>query len=165
MNQKFLTTVFIALLFIGASFVLSTTASLPDRVASHFGAEGLANGTMTRAGYRGFMLFFTVGFPTLVVLGVGWLPRIIPQYTNIPNPNYWFAPERRAQVFDFLMTHALWFGCLLVLFICAVHWLVVQANAQQPAQLAHGPFFTALGLFFAALTVWIITLYRRFRAP
>ncbi len=41
MNRKFLTTVFIALLFIGASFVLSTTASLPDRVASHFGAEGL----------------------------------------------------------------------------------------------------------------------------
>jgi uncharacterized membrane protein len=165
MDRKFLTLVFIALLFLGAGFVLSTTTALPDRVASHFGAEGLANGYMTRAGYRWFMLFFTVGFPAFVVLTIGWLPRLIPQYTNIPNRDYWLAPERRAQAFDFLTAHALWFGCLLVLFICSIHWRVVQANTQQPPQLANGPFFLSLGLFLAALAVWVVSLYRRFRTP
>jgi len=165
MDRKLLTLVFIALLFTGAGFVLSTTASLPDRVASHFGAEGLANGYMTRKGYRWFMLFFTVGFPLLIVLAIAGLPRLIPQYTNIPNRDYWLAPERRAQAFDFLTTHALWFGCLLVLFICSVHWRVVQANDQQPPQLANGPFLMSLGLFLAALVVWIIMLTRQFRVP
>jgi uncharacterized membrane protein len=165
MYRKLLTLVFIALLFTGAGFVLSTTASFPDRVASHFGTEGLANGYMTREGYRSFMLFFTVGFPALMVLVIGGLPRLIPQYTNIPNREYWLAPERRVQVFDFLTTHALWFGCLLVLFICSVHWLVVQANAQHPPQLANGPFLLTLGVFLAAIVVWTIGLYQRFRVP
>lgn len=165
MYRKLLTLVFIALLFTGAGFVLSTTASLPDRVASHFGTEGLANGYMTREGYRCFMLFFTVGFPALMVLGIGGLPRLIPQYANFPNREYWLAPERRAQAFDFLTAHALWFGILLVLFICAVHWLVVQANMQHPPQLANGPFLTSLGMFLAALVVWIIMLMRCFSVP
>jgi hypothetical protein len=165
MYRKLLTLVFLTLLFTGADFILLTTASLPDRVASHFGAEGLANGYMTREGYRWFMLFFTVGFPALMVLGIGGLPRLIPQYTNLPNRDYWLAPERRAQAFDFLTIHALWFGCLLLLFICSVHWLVVQANTQHPPQLANGPFLMSLGLFLGALVVWTTILMRQFRIP
>ena len=165
MDRKLLTLVFIALLLTGGGFVFSTTTSLPDRVASHFGAGGHANGYMTREGYRWFMLFFTVGFPALLVLVIGGLPRLIPQYTNIPNREYWLAPERRTQAFDFLTIHALWFGCLLVLFLCSVHWLVVRANTQHPPQLANGPFLLALGVFLAAMVVWTIGLYRQFRVP
>jgi len=165
MHRKLLTLVFVALLFAGAEFVMSTTATLPERVASHFGAGGQANGYMTRDGYRWFMLFFTVGFPALIVLAIGWLPRLIPQYTNLPNREYWLTPERRAQAFDFLTVHALWFGCLIEVFICSVHWRVVQANAQYPPQLANGPFLMSLGLFLAALAVWIIMLMRQFRIP
>jgi hypothetical protein len=165
MHRKLLTLMFVALLFAGAAFVISTTESLPERVASHFGAGGHANGYMTRDGYRWFMLFFTVGFPLLIVLAITGLPRLMQQYTNLPNREYWLAPEQRAQAFDFLTTHALWFGILLVLFICAVHWLVVQANTQRPPQLANGPFLMSLGLFLAALVVWIIMLMRQFRIP
>ena len=165
MDRKLLTLVFIALLFTGAGFVLSTTTSLPDRVTSHFGAEGHANGYMTREGYRWFMLFFTVGFPLLIVLAIVGLPRLMPQYTNIPNREYWLAPERRAQAFDFLTTHALWFGCLIEIFICSIHWHVIQANMQHPPQLANGPFFLALGAFLLAITGWTLILMRQFRLP
>ncbi len=165
MHRTLLTLAFGALLFAGAIFVLSTTASLPERVASHFGAGGYANGYMTHDGYRWFMLFFTVGFPTLLVLGIAGLPRLIPQYTNLPNREYWLAPERRAQAFDFLTTHALWFGCLIEVFICSIHWHVMQANAHHPPQLANEPFLTSLGLFLTALVVWIISLMRQFRIP
>ena len=165
MPRTSLTLIFVALLFAGAAFVVSTTAALPERVASHFGTGGHADGYMTRDGYRWFMLFFTAGFPPLIVLAIAGLPRLIPQYTNIPNREYWLAPERRAQAFDFLTTHALWFGILLVLFMCAVHWLVVQANAQHPPRLANGPFLMSLGLFLAALAVWIVTLTRQFCTP
>ena len=111
------------------------------------------------------MLFFTVGFPLLIVLVIAGLPRLMPRYTNLPNREYWLAPERRVQALDLLTIHALWFGMLLVLFMCAVHWLVVQANTQRPPHLANGPFLASLGLFLAALVVWIITLTRQFRIP
>ena len=165
MHRKLLTLAFVVLLFAGGEFVISTTASLPEHVASHFGAGGHANGYMTRDGYRWFMLFFTIGFPPLIVFAIAGLPRLMPQYTNLPNREYWFAPERRAQTFDFLTTHALWFGCLIEVFICSVHWHVVQANTQHPPQLANGPFLTSLGLFLAALVVWSIMLMRQFRIP
>lgn len=165
MHRKLLILLFVALLFAGAGFVISTTVSLPERVASHFGTGGQANGYMTREGYRWFMLFFTVGFPLLIVLAIAGLPRLMPQYTNLPNREYWLAPERRAQAFDFLTAHALWFGCLIEVFICSVHWYVIEANAQSPPRLANGPFLMSLGLFLGALVVWIIMLMRQFRIP
>ena len=165
MHRKLLTLVFIVLLFAGAEFVISTTASLPERVASHFGAGGQANDYMTRDGYCWFMLFFTLGFPALLVFAIAGLPRLMPRYTNIPNRDYWLVPERRGQAFDILTTYALWFGCLIEVFICSVHWHVIQANAQYPPQLANGPFLMSLGVFLTALVVWIIMLTRRFRIP
>jgi serine/threonine-protein kinase len=165
MYRKLLTLVFVALLFAGAGFVISTTAPLPERVASHFGAGGHANGYMTRDGYRSFMLFFTVGFPLFIVLAIAGLPRLMPQYTNLPNREYWLAPERRTQAFDFLTTHALWLGCLIEVFICSVHWSVIQANTHHPPQLANGPFLTSLGVFLGTLVVWTIMLMWQFRMP
>ena len=38
------------------AYVVTTSASLPERVASHFGANGVANGYMSRDGYRTFIL-------------------------------------------------------------------------------------------------------------
>ncbi|MGE0824318.1 MAG: hypothetical protein AB7P18_19655 [Candidatus Binatia bacterium] len=165
MHRNLLTLLFVAFLAMGGAFVITTTASLPDFVASHFGASGHANGYMTREGYRWFMLFFVVGFPLFIVFMIAGLPRLMPHYTNLPNRDYWLAPERREQAFDFLTNHALWFGCLLEIFLCSVHWFVVQANTQHPPQLANGPFLMSLGLFVVALIVWISTLVRQFRLP
>ena len=97
MDRKSLTFVFVALLLTGASFVISTTTSLPDRVASHFGAGGHANGYMTREGYRWFMLFFTVGFPALlwvlVISGAAVLHPSIHQYPESRVLLYSGAPD------------------------------------------------------------------------
>ncbi len=60
---------------------------------------------------------------------------------------------------------ALWFGCMLVLFLCAVHWLVLKANMQQPPRLAHTPLLILLGSFLLLMVGWTVLFLRRFRLP
>jgi hypothetical protein len=54
----------------------------------------------------------------------------------------------------------------LVAFLCFVHWLVVQANAVQPARLAERSLFVGMAVFGVATALWLVVLLRRFgRVP
>src|SRR5262245_3767721 len=119
---------------------------------------------MTRAGYVRFMLVFVVVLPSLLVAAIGLLPRLLPQWVNIPNRAYWLAPERRDDSLAFLLAHACWFGVLMVLFLAAIHYLLLQANAASPPRLPTAPFVALLAGFVAGLAVWMVMLYRRFRS-
>ena len=146
-----------------ACFILVTSGALPERVASHFDGAGTANGAMTREGYRNFMLLFALGLPLLMIALIAWLPRLMPNQTNILNRGYWLAPERRAATFAVLSAYALWLGCLLTIFMGAIHWLLLRANAVNPPRLENTAFLLLLAAFAAVLALWIVMLVRRFR--
>jgi len=58
------------------------------------------------------------------------------------------------------------FALVLVVFLCFVHSLVVQANAVQPARLQEGPLSVGLAVFGVATALWLVVLFRRFgRVP
>lgn len=125
-----------------AVFVWHTSDGLPPLVASHFGTSGTANRFMPRTFYVRFMLAIVLGLPTILTL-VTWRTLVSPKARiNIPNRDYWLAPERRAETIAFLRAGLLWFGVLLVAFLCFAHWLVVLANRMQPVshtRLIHHP--------------------------
>jgi hypothetical protein len=147
-----------------AAFVLATTPALPPTVATHFGGGGLADGWMTREGYRLFMLFFIVVLPLLIVAAVGWLPRVRPSWVNIPNRDYWLAPERQAETTGYLLGHACWLGVLMEALIAGIHYVLLAANAQSPPRLSTPLFVGLLVGFLIGLGFWIAALYRRLRA-
>src|SRR5512142_224784 len=114
------------------AFVWRTSNGLPALVASHFGASGMANGFMPHDFYVRFMIAFVIGLPTLMVFLTGHVLGSSKARINLPNRDYWLAPERRAETIAFLRAGLIWFGVLLVTFLCYVHWLVVVANRVQP---------------------------------
>ena len=57
------------------------------------------------------------------------------------------------------------FGGLLAVFLCYVHWQVVQANTRTPPALDNTRFSMGLATFMASLIVWIVILRRDFRPP
>lgn len=156
---------FVLSILAAAWHIDATVALLPDSVATHFSGGGRPNGWMTREGYRVFMLLFVTALPLFMVAMAGWLPRLFPHATNIPNRHYWMAPERRAIALNFLTAHACWLGCLMVAFILGIHVLLLRANHSVPVQLPERAFFTVLGGFAVGLAVWIVVLVRRFRRP
>ena len=148
-----------------AIFVVTTSQSLPIVVASHFGPGGAPNGFMPHRSYVRFTLAFVVLLPLLLNLVAGAVERLPEKLVNIPNRQYWLAPERRAQAVGMLRGQMQLFAALLVAFLCYVHWLVVRANASFPPMLDSRRFMAGLAVFMFALVVWIVMLRRKFRPP
>jgi hypothetical protein len=154
---------FVAVLVAVAWFIATTTAQLGDSVATHFGGGFLANGWMQRDGYLRFSFTFAIVLPAIVAGIVGWLPRIVPRYVNIPYRDYWLDPERCAATFETIAVRGLLLGALLCVFMGGVHWLILQANAVVPPRLPAQLFWTMLIAFLTAFAFWVWAFWSRFR--
>ena len=135
---------------------------LPERMASHFGASGAANGWMTKPA------FFAV-YAAMVVLAavVGYFaPRFIqkksPDKINLPNKEYWLAPERRAQTFAYFETFFAWFGCAFLLLEVFAMGLAMRANFAAPPRLPTGPIISAIVAFVFFNIGAVFMMLRRF---
>ena len=154
---------FIVLLVVCTILISATTDHLPAQIASHFGAGGVPNGWMGQNFYRLFMLAFAVILPIVIVLTMGVLPRWIPNAINVPHRAYWLDPVRREATLNYLAAHACWLGSLMVVFITAIHFLLIEANATQPPRLPFQLFITVLVIFVVAMGLWMGTLVLHFR--
>jgi uncharacterized membrane protein len=156
--------IFIALLLFAIVFVTGTVSQLPLTVASHFDGTGRANAFMSRSGYARFVLCLAVGFPTLVVLV---LTAVYSRAADLklPNRDYWLAPQRIDRTRTFLVAHGVWFGSLLVLLVCLVHWLTMAANRAQPPHLSNQLFAAVMIAFLLATAAWVAALMFAFRRP
>jgi uncharacterized membrane protein len=156
--------VFIVLLLFATLFVTGTASELPLTVASHFDAAGHPNGFMSHSGYIRFVLCVAVGLPIIVV---AILTAVYSRAADLklPNREYWLAPQRLDATRAFLVAHGVWFGSLLVILGCFVHWLELAANRQQPPHLSNSSFAAVLIAFFIATTAWLAVLMFAFRRP
>ena len=101
---------------------------LPDRIATHFGWNGVADGWMAKdtAG----VVFGTVTL--LVVLPLGFLPRIIDllpdSMINLPNGDFWLSVDRREATRDLLACSCAAFAAGTTAFVGWSQHLLLQAN-------------------------------------
>ena len=151
------------LLFALGAFVWLTAEALPPVVASHFSASGAADGFMPRKTYRAILLALVIGAPLLVAFVPVAVTGEGGANLNIPNREYWLAPERRESTIAFIRGHGRGFAAAVALFLSYVHWLVVQANELRPPALSTTGIIAGLVVFFLALAVWLFVLYARFR--
>jgi uncharacterized membrane protein len=152
----------ICMIAFGATFVVYTARYLPDSVATHFEVSGQADGWMSRAVYTWFTLGFLSALPILIAYLITSLPRRVPQWTNIPNREYWLAPERRDASKDFLAARGYRLGCLIVMLTMGIHYTILLANQHSPPVLPMRTFLAVIGAFFVVLALWVVKFYQRF---
>jgi len=158
--------VFFVFLAAGAAFVWWTSGDLPEVVASHFGAAGAANGFMPRGSFVASMLAMVVLVPAFLH-SLGWLSARIPaRFVNLPNRHHWLAPERRDATLKSLGRFGSWLGYATLALLCALDWLVVRANAQQPPRLEQAPLVGLVSIYLVVLLVGVVVVLARFfRVP
>jgi len=144
-------------------FVYLTSLTLPDEVASHFVASGVANGFMPKSYYVRFMLVLIVGLPSLLafvpVVGLN-TPNV---RINLPNRDYWLAPARRAETIKVIHEFMVRVAALLVVFLAYVHWLVVRANQLVPPNMSPPWIIGGLVAFVLAMIIWMVLFVGYFR--
>ena len=140
-------------------------SQLPEVVASHFSGRGVANGWQTKPAF--FTVF--VGVSVLAaVIGFG-IPRIIsampPQLINLPNKDYWLAPDHLAETRAFLDTYFAWFGCAVFLIIILTFDCAIQSNLHPDNRPDVSHMWYILAGFLAFVVAWIIRLMAKFLRP
>ncbi|HEY4978951.1 MAG TPA: DUF1648 domain-containing protein [Candidatus Acidoferrum sp.] len=84
---------------------------LPETMASHFAADGTPNGWQPK------QVFFLLVSIIIAVTSIPtfFLTRKIskrsPDRINLPNKEYWLAPEHQEETWRFISTFMGWFGC------------------------------------------------------
>jgi uncharacterized membrane protein len=149
----------VLLLLLCAAQIAYYGPKLPDRVASHFRSDGTPDGYSSRTSF--FVMYAVLmGFLLLCFLGCAWiLRRVPPSLINLPRKDYWLAPERRRETFDYLERWMLVLGSATVLFVLVLFQFILMANLQEEgARLEHDlwiPLIAYLG-FTAVMTVQLI---------
>jgi len=137
-------------------------SKLPEVIATHFRAGGLANGwqTQSQAFTNGLGI---IAVAALIGFGVPQLLGVIPvSLINLPKKEFWLAPERREQTLAYLKASFAWFACILFTFVLFVNDLVFRANLVKPQQLNTTAFLTALFTFLGFVLIWTIRLIVHF---
>jgi len=139
----------------------------PPRLAVHFSLVGEPDVWMERLKFIVIASSTSFMVPPFVVACVGVMPRVLPiGMVNVPNREYWLAPEHREATLRRLMYFALWLGCLVQAFLIAINVTIVRGNPQvgPPSPfLQHAvPVAAAFG---GALLIWGVMLSRSFSKP
>jgi len=85
-----------------------------------------------------------------------------PDRINLPNKEYWLAPERRDATFAFFRRSFAWYGCVLLLMLVLTMGLAIQANFTAPPRMPAGPILSIIVAFVLFNVAWVIGLLRHF---
>ena len=156
---------FFAIVLLAIAQCVHDLPLLPDRMASHFGASGMANGWMTRSQF--FMTFAITLLPALLV--EFWVARTIANKPdaklNLRNKEDWLAPERRAETFAYFENFFAWYGCVFLFVVVYTMGLATRANFVSPPLLPTGPIVSVIAGFVLFNIAAVVAMYRRFSMP
>ena len=151
------------LLVIGLLMMAYYYPQMPRRMASHFAADGRANGWQSREGF--FLLSLLVASTSALV--AFFAPKRIASQPNnrinLPNRDYWLAPERRPETMDFIAAMMGWFGCGVLFVLMAGTYLAMRANLAPKGGFDSQSMLIAVSLFLSGLFIWLICFIRHFR--
>ncbi len=155
-----------AVLAVGAAIYFSTYyAQMPDVVASHFNGRGVPNGWQTKPSFFGLLAAVSV---LIAIIGFG-IPRIIasvpPQLINLPNKQYWLAPEHLAETMAFLNAYFAWFGCAVFLIMILTFDYAIQSNLHPDHRPDVSRMWYILAGFLVFMAVWLARMFARFSRP
>lgn len=136
---------------------------LPGRVATHFGPSGEPDGWSSPATNALVLIVIATFMFTVFYFMHRLIARMPMALINLPNKDYWLAPERADASLAKLAIQFRLFGAAILLLLCVAHALAVQANLVKPPKLDNLLFLGALGLFFVFTIVWAVSFYRSFR--
>jgi len=157
-------TVFLALIAATLAQMAWYYPRLPVRVASHFDAAGQANAFLPKDAFFAVHLV-VLGLMSLVFLVVpALIVRLPPTLINLPNKEYWLAPERRVRTAEKLQSFLVGFGNVMVLFLLLVFGEAMRANLLPRPHLSNR-IWVMLVLLGVWVIGWTVRLVRAFRLP
>jgi len=134
---------------------------LPESVPSHFGSNGEATSFSSKEMMIGSHLA-VIGV-LLVIFGIvgALLKNGKASYINVPNREYWFAPERKAQSSNDVLSLLLWILCSVLALMLLVFYSTAESAILETNKLG-AAFYIGLAFFLLFDMFVVIYLIVRF---
>jgi serine/threonine-protein kinase len=157
--------ILLSVLALGIADLVRHIPRLPARVAVHFDVAGRPNGWTTPDQLLHMDVLLLLGVVVLVGAGALLALFLPTALINMPNKDYWFAPERARSSRERMAHHLLWMTVITSGLVVAINHLVFLANLSPgPPRLA-SPFAAVMLAFVVAVAVWTVRLMTLFRRP
>lgn len=135
---------------------------LPEKVASHFNREGLADGWMSAFSFTWTTTALGLGIPTFILVVVYSIRFLPAELLNAPKAHYWRDPKNYKKACEVLFVYSLWFSCAFLIWKIFLSRLLVEANQLTPPRLDNEKVLSLTILLLSFTTVWTIALLLRF---
>lgn len=136
---------------------------LPETVASHFDINGNPNGCSSKGPFIGTYIFVMLVM-LFSFLALPALFKYMPfSLINLPNKDYWLAPERKGETFQIIAEKMLSFGNATTLFLIITFQLAFEANLNTSCHFSSDTMVILFGGYILFAIVWTVTFIARFR--
>jgi uncharacterized membrane protein len=133
---------------------------LPPQMASHFDARGRPDDWSTKQQFVG-MAIATLAVVTVALTPLTLLAYFAPKsLINLPNKEYWLAPERETETRRAIAQWGIWFTAATLWLLALVFHEAMAANLRQPPQMKS--IWCMLGGYLLLVLVMVIQLIARF---
>lgn len=134
---------------------------LPAQVASHFNAAGVPDGWSSKEQFL-ILTLITFGIVCVTFAVATLVARLAPvALINLPNKQYWFAPERARETRQALVNWNMWFMAATMWLLALIFHDALEANLRQPPQLESA--WWLLGGYAAVVVILLTQLVTHFR--
>lgn len=134
---------------------------LPESVPMHFGSSGKATSFSSKES----MIFSHSAIIAVLLLIFGIVGALLKSekaiYMNLPNREYWFAPERRRQSSNEVLSLLLWILCSVMLLMLLVFYSTAESALSGTNKL-DGSFYIGFACFMLFDMFIVIYLIVRF---
>ncbi|WP_432512264.1 DUF1648 domain-containing protein [Kineococcus sp. SYSU DK001] len=138
---------------------------LPERVPTHFGANGAADDWGTRTGAVASQAAITAGLAALFAVLAWQVPKVSWEWINLPGKQRWAEAGLQDEVRRRLRTDLLWMGSAMALLNTALTFSTVDATRSGTDRLPWW-FFLAFGAWLVAMAGYVaFMVLRRYRLP
>jgi len=138
---------------------------LPDRVATHFGTGGQADGWSSKNANTRLTIAMDAFIFCLLYYAPRWITVVPAKWLNLPNKEYWLTPANMERTRGKLASLMWRFGIAFFLLFFAIGMLTLQANLAEPPCLNETRFLVALTAFMLYTVYWTVAVVRDFRIP
>ncbi len=125
---------------------------LPEYVATHFNFSGLADRWSPK-----IYLIFSLGSVMLLIIllipGITILIQKFPKNINVPNKEFWLAPDRRELTMNIIDSYLLSIGNTTLALIVGSAQMIFQANMNKTVNMGSSFLFLVLGFIIVTLTL------------
>ncbi len=160
---RFLLVTFLILTAAYGGLTLWAHSLMPDQIPVHFDGEGVPNRWAGKDEFLWVNISLVVVFFFTFALGAILIPKIPVKWINLPNKDYWLAPERKTHSFADMRVYYLAIGVVTLLLLGIIGWSSFEVAIGRQETLRYS--WACLGVYSLALTILCVLLYRRFGKP